>query len=53
MTPTIVSHMKQQQISKLVTSGKRIDGRKLTEFRSILIDTGIIEKAEGSSSKET
>ena len=36
-------------IENLVAKDKRIDGRKLDEFRKIEIKTGVIEKAEGSA----
>lgn len=35
--------------SDLLSSGKRIDGRKLDEFREIVVKQGIADKAEGSA----
>ena len=36
-------------IENLVAKDKRTDGRKIDEFRKINIETGVIEKAEGSA----
>ena len=36
-------------VENLVSKEKRIDGRKHDEFRKITIETGVIEKAEGSA----
>jgi len=49
MTSITVSHIRQKQIAELITSGKRLDGRGLTDYRPIQIENGIIEKAEGSA----
>jgi exosome complex component RRP42 len=49
MTSIMVSRIRQKQIAQLVTSGKRLDGRGLTDYRPVQIETGIIEKAEGSA----
>ncbi len=45
----MVSRIRQRQIAKLLTSGKRLDGRSLTEYREIKVEPGIIERAEGSA----
>ena len=45
ITPTI----KRDHLVKLAENGKREDGRKFDEFRKIEIETGIIDKAEGSA----
>jgi len=45
----IVARLKQRQIAKLVSGGKRLDGRGLTDYREVEIDAGIIERAEGSA----
>ena len=34
---------------KLLEKDERLDGRKLDEFRSVRLETGVIEKAEGSA----
>ncbi|MBS7639350.1 exosome complex protein Rrp42 [Candidatus Bathyarchaeota archaeon] len=45
----MISRIRQKQISQMIASGKRLDGRGLTDYRPIKIETGIIEKAEGSA----
>jgi len=45
ITPSI----KRDYLSKLAENGKREDGRKFDEFRKIEIETGIVDKAEGSA----
>jgi len=49
MTSIMVSRIRRQQIAQLITDGKRLDGRGLNDFRPIQIESGIIEKAEGSA----
>ncbi|MFQ6081432.1 MAG: exosome complex protein Rrp42, partial [Candidatus Bathyarchaeia archaeon] len=49
MSSTIIARVKQRQIAQLLQKGKRIDGRKLDEYRPIQIEQGTIEKAEGSA----
>jgi exosome complex component RRP42 len=41
--------LRSDYILKLLEKNERIDGRKLDEIRPIKIETGIIEKAEGSA----
>jgi len=48
-TSSIVSRVKQKRIAQLLARGKRIDGRGLTDYREIQIETGLIERAEGSA----
>jgi len=45
----MVSRIRKQQIARLIADGKRIDGRGINEYRPIKVETGIIEKAEGSA----
>ncbi len=47
--PPIVVRVKQKRIAELVSSGKRLDGRGLTDYREIQVEVGIIERAEGSA----
>jgi len=47
--PPIVVRVKQKRIGELVSSGKRLDGRGLTDYREIQLEVGIIERAEGSA----
>jgi len=49
MTSATISRIRQNQIAQLISSGKRLDGRGLTDYRPIQIERGIIEKAEGSA----
>jgi exosome complex component RRP42 len=49
MTSPTISRIRQNQIAQLIASGKRLDGRGLTDYRPIQIETGMIEKAEGSA----
>lgn len=45
----MVSRLKMKRISTAIAQGKRDDGRGLTDFRTIKIAKGILEKAEGSA----
>lgn len=50
MTSSIVTAtVKKKQIAQLISSGKRLDGRGLTDYREIQIESGLIERAEGSA----
>jgi exosome complex component RRP42 len=49
MTSPIVVRVKKKRIIELLESGKRSDGRGLTEYREIKIEPGAIERAEGSA----
>jgi exosome complex component RRP42 len=46
---TVIPELLSSHIEKLAANGKRIDGRKLEEQRSITIEKGIIGVAEGSA----
>ena len=46
---SLVTKVRQKQIAQTIDSGKRLDGRALTDFRELKIEQGIIEKAEGSA----
>jgi len=45
----IVSNINRDFVTRLAYEGKRIDGRKFDEFRSISIENGLITSAEGSA----
>lgn len=45
----IVPEITRQSIADLVKNDKREDGRDLTEYRDITIETNVISKAEGSA----
>jgi exosome complex component RRP42 len=49
MMSTIVTRVKQKQIEQSIDSGKRLDGRSLTDFREFTIEEGLIERADGSA----
>ncbi len=46
---SMIIRVKQKQIAQLMAEGKRLDGRKLNEYREIKVEMGVIEKAEGSA----
>ena len=43
------SNITKQRIQKYLEQGKRFDGRKLDEFRDLIIETGVTKNAEGSA----
>ena len=45
----IVEHLRKQQMWDAISNGKRLDGRNLDELRTLNIELGIIEKANGSA----
>jgi len=49
MSARIIPVVKRKQIIELSDSGKRTDGRSLTDYRNIEIIPGEIDKAEGSA----
>jgi exosome complex component RRP42 len=49
MISPIVARVKQKRIAELLSSGKRLDGRGLTDYRGVELESGIIERAEGSA----
>jgi exosome complex component RRP42 len=46
---TIVPIIKRDYITKLAEEGKRIDGRNFDQYRTIEIETKVVNKAEGSA----
>ena len=46
---SIITRVKQKQITQLIDKEKRMDGRALTDYREMKIEQGIIERAEGSA----
>jgi exosome complex component RRP42 len=48
-TSTIVEHLKRIQMIELLSQGKRLDGRGLTDYRELKIEVGLIKKANGSA----
>lgn len=49
MNSPIIVNVKKRRITELLAAGKRIDGRDLTEYRKIDVESGVIERAEGSA----
>lgn len=49
MNVTIIDQLKKKKILSLLKEGQRVDGRALDESRPLIIDTGVIPKAEGSA----
>jgi exosome complex component RRP42 len=46
---SMVTRVRQKQIVELISKGKRLDDRGLTDYREIKVEQGIIERAEGSA----
>lgn len=46
---SIASRLKMKRIQEAISTGKRLDGRGLEDYRDIRVRTGVIEKADGSS----
>ncbi len=46
---SMIVRVKQKQIAQLMSKGKRLDGRGLTDYREIKVEMGVVEKAEGSA----
>ena len=49
MSSPIVARVKQKRIAQLISHGKRLDGRGLTDYREVQLEVGVIERAEGSA----
>jgi len=49
MARAIMSDIKRDHIHKLLSKGKRVDGRTWDEFRQVSIETKYVESAEGSA----
>ena len=45
----IVPEIIKESVTSLVKNGERTDGRAFDEYREISLETGFIEKAEGSA----
>jgi len=46
---SMIVRVKQKQIAELMSTGRRLDGRDLNEYRQIGMEMGFVEKAEGSA----
>jgi len=49
MTSSIVVRIKKKRIIEFLASGKRVDEREVTDYRKIEVESGVIERAEGSA----
>jgi exosome complex component RRP42 len=49
MASLMVSRIREKRIAQLISKGKRLDGRELTSYREIQVESGLIERAEGSA----
>ncbi|MDY6966076.1 MAG: exosome complex protein Rrp42 [Halobacteriota archaeon] len=49
MDAEIITEIQKDYMYTLIKRGERIDGRALDEYRPISIETGLIDKAEGSA----
>lgn len=49
MVSVMASKVRQKRIAQLIARGKRLDGREPTDYREIQIESGFIERAEGSA----
>ena len=49
MSSIMAAKIRQKRIAQLISSGKRLDGRGLDDYREIQIESGPIERAEGSA----
>jgi exosome complex component RRP42 len=49
MTGEIMSEIQRNYIYQLAEKGKRIDGRGIKDYRSIIIEKGVVDTAEGSA----
>jgi len=47
--PPPIGKMEQKGIIDLLAKGRRIDERKLTDYRDLKIETGLVQKANGSA----
>src|SRR3989337_1049451 len=49
MTSTMASKVRQRRVAQLISGGKRLDGRELTDYREVKVEPGLVERAEGSA----
>lgn len=49
MSDDIIAEIRRDYIYNLAKKGERVDGRAFDEYRKIDVETGLIDKAEGSS----
>ncbi|MEM2934591.1 MAG: exosome complex protein Rrp42 [Methanocellales archaeon] len=49
MTEEIIAEIRKDYIYNLARKGERVDGRAFDQYREILVEIGVISKAEGSA----
>ena len=49
MSSVMVARVKQKRIAELVSKGRRLDGRDITDYREVKLEMGVVERAEGSA----
>lgn len=49
MSSVMASKVRQKRIAQLIAGGKRLDGRGPYDYREIKLESGLIERAEGSA----
>jgi len=49
MTSIMAAKVKAKRVAQLIAHGKRLDGRELYSHREVQIESGLIERAEGSA----
>ena len=49
MSSIMAAKVRAKRIAQMIASGKRSDGRGLNDYREIQIESGLIERAEGSA----
>jgi len=49
MSSIMAAKVRQKRVAQLIAHGKRLDGREPTDYREIQIESGLIERAEGSA----
>jgi len=49
MSSIMAAKVRAKRVAELIASGKRLDGREPNDYREIQIESGIIERAEGSA----
>ncbi len=45
----VVESLRRVQMNDVLSKGKRLDGRGFQDYRELIVETGVIEKAEGSA----
>jgi exosome complex component RRP42 len=45
----VVEQLRRTQMNELLGKGQRLDGRGFKDMRELIVETGVIEKAEGSA----